>query len=134
MFRMFDNSNKLSEQVILSRLKADPDTVIVLSSNTTMEGIEAFYVSVDSLLSDQEIIAALSAPLLSAEIASLTRKANAFAQAKLVNELKTLTPDEAAAYIEVTVTDLAGAVKVIKAIARLLIALRDELWPDLPES
>ena len=134
MFRMFDNSNKLSEQVILSRLKADPDTVIVLSSNTTMEGIEAFYVSVDSLLSDQEIIAALSAPLLSAEIASLTRKANAFAQAKLVSELKALTPDEAAAYVETTVTDLDSAKAVMKVMVRLLIAIRDEIWPGLPDA
>jgi len=134
MFRMFDNSNKLSEQVILSRLKADPDTVVILSSNTTLEGMDAFYVSVDSLLSDQEIIAALSTPLLSIEIASLIRKANAFAQAKLVSELKALTPEEAAAYVESSITDLDGAVTVIKAIVRLLIALRDELWPDLPEA
>jgi hypothetical protein len=47
--------------------------------------------------------------------------------------LKTLTPAQAVAYIETNVTSLATAKTVLKVMARILIALRDETWPDLPD-
>jgi hypothetical protein len=61
------------------------------------------------------------------------RKANAIGEAMLATELKTLTPAQAVQYIESNVTDLPSAKRVLKIMARILIALRDEAWPDLPE-
>lgn len=61
------------------------------------------------------------------------RKANAIAEAGLATELKTLTPAQTVQYIETNVTSLASAKVVLKIMARILIALRDETWPDLPE-
>jgi len=61
------------------------------------------------------------------------RKAVAVNEAKLATELRTLTATEAVAYVENNVTTLATAKTVIKIMVRLLIALRDETWPDLPE-
>jgi hypothetical protein len=61
------------------------------------------------------------------------RKANARAEAKLATELKSLTPAQAVAYIETNVTNLASAKTVLKIMARILIAMRDEIWPELPD-
>jgi hypothetical protein len=68
-----------------------------------------------------------------AELAAETRRVNAQAEAKLATELRSLTPAQAVAYIESNVTTLATAKTVLKIMVRLLIALRDETWPNLPE-
>ena len=62
------------------------------------------------------------------------RKASAKGEAALATALKTITPAEAVTYINNKVTDLTSAKAVLKLMARMLIALRDEVWPDLPES
>ena len=67
------------------------------------------------------------------ELATIARKANAVNEAKRATELRTLTATEAVAYVENNVTTLATAKTVIKIMVRLLIALRDETWTDLPE-
>jgi len=67
------------------------------------------------------------------ELAAETRRVNAQAEAKLATELRSLTPAQAVAYIESNVTTLATAKTVLKIMVRLLIALRDETWPNLPE-
>lgn len=41
------------------------------------------------------------------------------------------TEAEALAYIDANVIDLASAIIVIKALTRMVIALRNERWPDL---
>ena len=61
------------------------------------------------------------------------RRENARAEAALAAQLKTLTPQEAVDYIETNVTTLASAKTVLKIMARMLIAMRDQIWPDLPE-
>ena len=61
------------------------------------------------------------------------RKANAINEAALATEFKILTPAQAVAYIETNVTTLASAKAVLKIMARILIAMRDKTWPDLPE-
>lgn len=68
-----------------------------------------------------------------AEMAALARKENAKQEAGLASRLKSLTPQEAVEYIEVNVTNLASAKAVMKIMARMLIAMRDEVWPELPE-
>lgn len=61
------------------------------------------------------------------------RKSDAIIEASLAVELKSLTPQEAVNYIENNVTNLATAKDVLKIMARMMIAMRDELWSNLPE-
>lgn len=61
------------------------------------------------------------------------RKQNAVNEAFLANELKSITPAQAVTYIENNVTSLATAKIVLKIMVRMLIAMRDEVWPSLPE-
>lgn len=61
------------------------------------------------------------------------RRVTARGNAKLSTQLRTLTPQQAVDYIETNVTNLATAKDVLKIMARILIALRDEAWPDLPD-
>jgi hypothetical protein len=61
------------------------------------------------------------------------RRENAINEAALATELKSLTPAQAVQYIENNVIDLPSAKRVLKVMARILIALRDETWPNLPE-
>lgn len=62
------------------------------------------------------------------------RQTAAKAEAALAIELKSLTPAQAVAYVENNVTTLASAKVVLKIMARLIIAMRDEVFPDLPEA
>jgi hypothetical protein len=64
---------------------------------------------------------------------SLARKLSARTQANLSEQLRTMTPQQAVDYIETNVTSLATAKTVLKIMARIIIAMRDEIWPDLPE-
>lgn len=68
-----------------------------------------------------------------AKMAALARKENAKQEAGLASQLKSLTPQGAVDYIETNVTNLASAKAVMKIMARMLIALRDEVWPEMPE-
>lgn len=66
----------------------------------------------------------------------LSRKArrdNAQGEAALATQLKSVTPQQAVDYIEANVTNLASAKAVLRIMARMLIALRDAQFPDLPE-
>jgi hypothetical protein len=68
-----------------------------------------------------------------AELAAIDRKIGAIAEARLATELKSLTPAQAVAYIETHVTTLATAKTVLKIMVRILIAMRDEIWPNLQD-
>lgn len=68
-----------------------------------------------------------------AEATRKARRANAQAEAKLAAQLRSLTPQQAVDYIETNVTNLASAKTVIKIMARMLIAMRDEIWPEMSE-
>jgi hypothetical protein len=59
------------------------------------------------------------------------REAAAVTEAGLAVEFKALTPAQAVAYIENNVTDLASAKTAMQGLARLIVALRDQVWPDL---
>lgn len=63
----------------------------------------------------------------------LDRQNNSETEAALATQLKNLTPQQAVDYIEANVTTLATAKTVLKIMARMLIALRDKVMPDLPE-
>lgn len=62
------------------------------------------------------------------------RKSAAKGEAALATALKTISPAQAVEYINTQVTDLASAKAVLKLMARMLIAMRDEIWSDMPES
>ena len=59
------------------------------------------------------------------------REAAAVIEAGLAVEFKSLTPGQAVAYIENNVVDLASAKTAMMVMTRLIIAMRDEIWPDL---
>lgn len=61
------------------------------------------------------------------------RRRAAKAEAALAVQFKDLTPQGAVDYIETNVTNLATAKAVLKIMVRILIAFRDELYPELPE-
>lgn len=65
--------------------------------------------------------------------AQIDRRKNAINEAVLATQLKSLTPQQAVNYIENNVTNLATAKDALKIMTRILIALRDEVWPGLPE-
>lgn len=79
------------------------------------------------------VILAHTPELTAAELATIARKENARNEANLATQLKALTPQQAENYIETNVTSLASAKAVMKIMARMLIAMRDEVWPELPE-
>jgi hypothetical protein len=91
-------------------------------------------VKVGSALSDNALNAAINPATATAEIASETRKTNAITEAGLAAEFKSLTAAQALTYIDNNVTTLATAKTVLKIMARLIIAMRDELWPDLQDN
>lgn len=61
------------------------------------------------------------------------RQKNAEQEARLAAQLRTLTPQQAVDYIENNVADLLTAKFVLKIMARMLIAMRDQIWPEMPE-
>lgn len=61
------------------------------------------------------------------------RQINSASEANLASQLRTLTPQQAVDYIETNVTNLASAKTVMKIMVRMLIALRDAQFPELPE-
>lgn len=61
------------------------------------------------------------------------RRRLAKAEAAKATALKTITPAEAVNYIEANVTNIASAKTVLKLMARMLIAMRGEIWSDMPE-
>ena len=52
-------------------------------------------------------------------------------QAATIPAWAAYTESEALAYIDTNVTDLNSALVVIRALTRMVIALRNERWPDL---
>lgn len=134
--RIFQNPNNLPEDRILERLLlADAGASATLYKTVSPDNAEICHVGITSeVLTDLEIEAILAQPITSAEQAAAARKAESISQAKLATELRSLTPDQAVAYIENNVTSLASAKAVMKVMARLLIAMRDELWPGLPDA
>lgn len=133
MAQVYPNTLNLPEHLIQRRItKLDPDAKIIfyrMASN-----IEQSHVSVESTeLLPEEVEEILGTDLTEAELAAIDRKKNAFAQAVSVSELKSITPAEASAYIDANVTDLQSAKGVLKIMARMIILMRNELWPNLPE-
>lgn len=81
----------------------------------------------------ESILVGYRPPKTAEELAAIARKANAVSEARLATELKALTPAQAVAYIDSNVTNIASAKAVLKIMARMLIAMRDEVWPNLQD-
>lgn len=129
--RIFDNNNNVSESILKRRIRR-LDATSVVETYAADNGIS--YVKVGSTLSDSAINAAINPHSTTAEIASETRKTNAIIEAGLAAEFKSITAAQAVAYIDNNVTTLATAKTVLKIMARLIVAMRDELWPDLQDN
>ena len=60
------------------------------------------------------------------------RYINAKESAKMVSELKSITSEEAVEWIDKNVENLSDAKTIFKIMVRMIIAMRDQLWSDLP--
>ena len=90
-------------------------------------------VSVDCLDSQIEQVQSIATPYMPPVPERELRMQRAKGNAALVLEMKTITGDQAVAWIENNVTSLATAKTVLKIMARMIVALRDQTWPDLPD-
>ena len=137
--RIFDNPNNVPELILNNRLhRLDP-----LGNVQTYDSIACddegrvigitHLAAISSTLPDQTINAGFADSTLT-ELASIARQNNARAQAALSDQLKTMTGDQAVAYIEASVNTFAQAKPLLKIMARLIIAERDKIWPDLPDA
>lgn len=61
------------------------------------------------------------------------RKENAKGKLALATQLKKVTPQQAVDYVDANVTNLASAKAVIKIMVRMIVALRDAQFPELPD-
>jgi hypothetical protein len=96
--------------------------------------LEQSYVDVSGNITEEQLVSILELPITEDEQAAINRAKNAFDNAKLSSELKSVTIAEAKAYIENNVTDLQSAKGVLKMLAAMVICLRDAEFPRLPES
>lgn len=131
--RGFINTNNLPQAVIAWRLsKADPAGTARVYDYVTDDAVTLHYVAVDSVLTDAQIEAGLANSITAGEEAAIARYHEARSEAALTEALRTLTPAQAVKYVEDNVTTLASAKAVLKIIVRLLIALTNRIYPDLP--
>jgi len=141
MLRSFTNPHQLRQEVIAFRVRAldifatiqTAQAPAINSDGLPIPGQIAYYVYIESTLTSQQIEGILATPQTANEAASLARFSSARGEAALASQLRTLTPQQAVDYIETNVTNLASAKAVLKIMARILIAMRDQVWPDLPE-
>lgn len=133
MLRVFDNPNNLLEEVIKWRIhKADGSAVVETYSHTVIEtGVTHYYVKIDSVLTDAQIDGGLANPITTKETAAINKRLASLANAQLSTALKTVTADEADTYIENTVTNIATAKVVMKQMAKMIIALRNNAFAEI---
>lgn len=135
MRRIFDNPQNLTSDVIHNRLVSlDFNNVATVYDYVNDIGTVIHYVAIDSFLTDTQIGNSLLTPTTAAEITENTRRATSLSEAALAIELKTVTPAEAVAWIDLNVTSLATAKTVLKIMVRMLIALRNLVMSTLPEN
>lgn len=77
------------------------------------------------------LLAAHNPALLTSEQEAELIEASAIDRASAIPGYATWNEAEALAYIEANVTDLDSAKAVMSALARMIIAVRDQLWPHL---
>jgi len=147
-FRQFDNPHLLVETIIKGRLfNIDPLALVRIDGNRRSDNSYYEYVSIDSdILTDQQIINGLANPITANEIAAISRKARARGNAKGIPNWATWTPPEWKIYFESNlsnadidlVTNISTAKEILKRqnlvinnLAKMVLAMRDQLWPDL---
>jgi hypothetical protein len=138
--RIFDNPHNLPEPIIQNRLqrldafgKAETYTIQKLGADQLPTGEIKAYIEIESTLTTEQIETLCNQSITAAELQTIERLRNARSEAALTTQLRTLTPQQAVNYIETNVTNLATAKDVLKIMARMLIAMRDKVFPDLPE-
>ena len=67
------------------------------------------------------------------EIALRSRKDNAKGQAALAINLKTLNAADAEAWVLANTGNVAQMREVVRELARMVVAMRDDIWPTLPD-
>jgi hypothetical protein len=115
-----------------------PDAVLTSAQREAWSNYRQVLQDIEILFIDPDTVIFPDAPtrsntLTPAQIAARARRRAAIGEAGLATVLKSLTPVQAENYIETNVTNLASAKAVIKIMARMLIAMRDEVWPGLAE-
>ena len=136
--KIFLNTNNVPEMILTNRLaRYDPagtvhnyDADILDDFNRKTSTVH--YSAVTSILTDEQINAGLG-QITAAEIAAIARQINAQDNARTVTQLKSVTAAQALAAVN-NITDLASAKTILGQIVQVLVAVRDQLWPNLPDS
>jgi hypothetical protein len=129
---IFKNPLNLIDLVILWRLhKIDPQAKVNTYIASELGIANTSYVDITSTISSAQIESGLATPITTKETAAINKRLASLANAQLATALKTVTADEADAYIENTVTNIATAKVVLKQMARLLVALRDHTFSEI---
>lgn len=167
LVRLFDNAKLIPEAIINDRLQALDATslaIIINMSGLTPSGTlySVHLVSVDSPLTDAQIVAALSTAITDPETATLSRLSTSKANAKAILSWATWTEAQAQTWgatnigtplstgrsaLPVTLTLTTARTAIIMllnildqmwamqwALTRMVIAIRDKTWPDLPQT
>lgn len=152
MLRIFDNVNQLRQDVILRRIQPlDGDAVVntysvdVINDNGAKLG-DRNYVGIGSVLSDLQIVFILSTPATASEFASIERKVQAIKTAKAIPLWATWSQTDWDTFFnanlsatQVNTVSTTAQIRVmlnkqnlvIQNLVKLVIALRDQTWPDL---
>lgn len=135
MARIFQNPNELNKYTITNRIfPFDSEVEVNITSGPTnieLQTGSTSYAYIESTLADNDIIEILSSPITINEQAIEQKRINSFSEALLATEIKSMTAEQAVAYIDGYVTNLATAKVVLKIMARLLIAIKNHIWPNL---
>ena len=146
MIRVFQNKNNLTIELL--RLRFPTSEQIDLRHTATDDESLVSHVLIVSSLTDAEIETILATLISPAETNAITRRQNARIIAKAIPNWATWTQADWQTYFDANlsdaqadlVTSFAAArvmIKrqnlVIEKLVKLVFAMRDETWPDLPE-
>jgi len=165
MVRTYNNNNNLSEMTISNRLSADPFAKIktYLYQDFDLNGsgnlvATHYYVDIDSILTDAQIISALATPIIPAETEALAVFSGSRSQLLAIPDWATWTETQALDWgetnigtplatgratlpVTLTLTTARAAILQIitildamwtlqKSLGRMVIALRNKEWPN----
>jgi hypothetical protein len=157
MRRIFDNPNQIRQDIIKWRIQPFDNDVII----DTYISDGHHYVGIDTILTETQINSGLALPITTAELAAIERGIQASKTARAIPSWALWTQNEADAWATTNIaTPLANARTSLpatltlataraafvvllnildkmwilqKANAQMTLAIRDHVWPDLPE-
>ena len=140
MYRIFNNPSAIPRRILQLRLKRH-DQLGVLSTYESHIGPAGEslrpplqYIEIESNVSSAILQAMCESPLTDNEVDIMQRITDAYNDMGIGMQLRNLTTEQIEKYIDVQITDINTAKSILKIITRMLVAVRDEVWPDMAES